>query len=287
MYDYGDDGDLDCYQAMHSAHPKGLHLTQPWAARSKLIGNLPLSLKLLQLAAKFLRTFDSALVRDLTIFVRDATGVEEGVAKKKKKSGEVAVHLFSSRRPPPTTGTKTFSSTIRLFLSFFRILCIMPVFSKPVSSLAKPQLISAAQTFNLDSTGNVATLRGLIRGYIVANKAAVMGNPDHACLFPRKEREEWDARSGSPSSWHGIGSDRSRRSTPDSDQADQATPAPPDDPPAHEDAPDAGDTLNDHDVRTHLLQSMNPAALSQALQLMFGQDNTHWFASQFGHRVPS
>ncbi|KAJ7637817.1 hypothetical protein B0H17DRAFT_1149339 [Mycena rosella] len=66
MYDYRDAGDMDCHQVMYSAHPKDCILRNRGPLARSSLGtvhflNIIRSLKIPQLAVKFLRTFDSAL----------------------------------------------------------------------------------------------------------------------------------------------------------------------------------------------------------------------------------
>lgn len=63
----------------------------------------------------------------------------------------------------------------------------MPTFTKTVSQLTRPDLLSAANVFSLDATGSVAALRARLKAHIDANEH-FMGNSNYYPLFSREQR---------------------------------------------------------------------------------------------------
>ncbi|KAJ7618342.1 hypothetical protein DFH06DRAFT_1363882 [Mycena polygramma] len=133
----------------------------------------------------------------------------------------------------------------------------MPQFTKTVSQLVRHELLSAAQAFNLDTTGNVTAIRARVKAHIDANED-LMNNADYHSLFSREQRNRFAALTPNPSTWDGIRSSvastpapSTRAGTASGHSRSQYSVTP---------APDS-----EHEANLQYLQNLPPAALSRAL----------------------
>ncbi|KAJ7501372.1 hypothetical protein B0H11DRAFT_2373528 [Mycena galericulata] len=151
----------------------------------------------------------------------------------------------------------------------------MPHFSKTVSQLTRDELVSAANVFDLDTTGSVTALRARVKAHIDDNEH-YMGNANYWHLFTRRQRNSWSNRSPSPtpSSWGGIESETP--ATPESiavnlpDSDDNSVLEPP-----TLVNPSGADISREAQIQ--LLQSLPPDSLTRALTTLFsnGNNSTH------------
>ncbi|KAJ7629254.1 hypothetical protein DFH06DRAFT_1141249 [Mycena polygramma] len=145
----------------------------------------------------------------------------------------------------------------------------MPQFTKTVSQLVRHELLSAAQAFNLDTTGNVTAIRARVKAHIDANED-LMNNTDYHSLFSREQRNRFAALTPNPSTWDGIRSSVASSTWDGIRSSVASTPAP---------STRAGTASghsrsqysvtpapdSEHEANLQYLQNLPPAALSRAL----------------------
>lgn len=133
----------------------------------------------------------------------------------------------------------------------------MPAFTKTVSQLTRPDLLSAANVFSLDATGSVAALRARLKAHIDANEH-FMGNSNYYPLFSREQRAHWDARTPSPTPPPWGGFDTETSPPPEDDGEDLANPGPAIQQPEVE-----------RQVHIQLLESLPADVLARAINSVF------------------
>ena len=105
------------------------------------------------------------------------------------------------------------------------------IYSKPVTSLRKTQLMNLALDLDLSSDGTVSNLRSRINTHLNNNRNTLSRNPRFRHLFPKRRRQsrtpepsensqhDSNSRSGTPtlsdsSTWHGIQAPEGRHPSP-------------------------------------------------------------------------
>ncbi|KAJ7619251.1 hypothetical protein B0H17DRAFT_1340801 [Mycena rosella] len=127
----------------------------------------------------------------------------------------------------------------------------MPRFTKTVSQLSRPELLSALTTFAEDTTGSATALRARLKAYIDANED-LMGDTDYWHLFTREQRTRYANRPPTPPPWDGI--------APNQDAPSPPGPLP---------SPEPGDEL---DTQVHLLRSLPVEARARMFDSVFERE---------------